>query len=341
MEQLKIVIISRHLYPKQSPRSFRTTDLALELARRGHSVTVYTLTGKYNYKEFSKKNNLEVRSIGHIITGLEHSDGTLRNNLIDKMLRRLLQRLIEYPLIKLAFKIPAILKKETNIDLLITIAHPHTIHWGTALAKKINKNFPSKWISDCGDPYMGDPANRKKYYYFKFIEKFWCNNTDFTTVPTVSSYSGYYPEFHAKIRVIPQGYDFTKTKISEETVNNQVPTFAYAGSIYPKYRDPTKFLNYISTLNINFKFIVYTNNFTFFSVYSKQFGDKLMIIPTIERSTLIFELSKVDFLVNFINNSDIQVPSKLIDYALTRRPVISISTSFPTDEMERFNEFEK
>ena len=36
----------------------------------------------------------------------------------------------------------------------------------------------------------------------------------------------------------------------------------------------------------------------------------------------------MDFLVNMENNSTIQSPSKLIDYYLTQRPIIDITTNF-------------
>jgi hypothetical protein len=36
----KILIISRSFYPMNSPRSFRTTELAKEMASNGHDITL-------------------------------------------------------------------------------------------------------------------------------------------------------------------------------------------------------------------------------------------------------------------------------------------------------------
>ena len=36
----------------------------------------------------------------------------------------------------------------------------------------------------------------------------------------------------------------------------------------------------------------------------------------------------MDFLVNFENRNNVQSPSKLIDYALTNRPILSVNPSF-------------
>ena len=45
----------------------------------------------------------------------------------------------------------------------------------------------------------------------------------------------------------------------------------------------------------------------------------------------------MDFLINIRNESTVQVPSKLIDYYLTHRPVLEISSAF--EEAEMFDAF--
>ena len=45
------------------------------------------------------------------------------------------------------------------MDMLITIAYPHSIHSGAARAKKkYSAIFPKTWICDCGDPFMLNPV---------------------------------------------------------------------------------------------------------------------------------------------------------------------------------------
>jgi len=41
----------------------------------------------------------------------------------------------------------------------------------------------------------------------------------------------------------------------------------------------------------------------------------------------------MDFLVNFENGTDIHSPSKLVDYALTKRPIISIDSDFSSKKI--------
>ena len=111
MDKLNILLISRIIYPALSPRAFRTTELARELARQGHNVTVYAVLGNYDYSDFEKETGVKIRNIGKMILGSGDSEGNHRYTLIDKILYHALHRLIEYPDIELMFKIPCIIKK--------------------------------------------------------------------------------------------------------------------------------------------------------------------------------------------------------------------------------------
>jgi bifunctional ADP-heptose synthase (sugar kinase/adenylyltransferase) len=44
----------------------------------------------------------------------------------------------------------------------------------------------------------------------------------------------------------------------------------------------------------------------------------------LERSALLYEMSKMDFVVNFENVGTAQTPSKLIDYFIIKKPILSI-----------------
>ena len=57
----------------------------------------------------------------------------------------------------------------------------------------------------------------------------------------------------------------------------------------------------------------------------------------IPRLELITEFSKMDFLVNINNATSNQIPSKLIDYTLTGRPIFSFSQD--KFEIEKFESF--
>lgn len=329
---MKIVIISRCILPAIAPRAFRATELAKCFAKKGHDVYLYAVLGHFNYEEFEKETQVKVCSLGKMRFAKQNSDSesSFGNSLLDRVLKRLFGRILEYPDVELAWKTKNVLKQQRDVDLLVTIAIPHPIHWGAAWAKKTHRDtFPKIWVSDCGDPYMGNTVGVKHPRYFQKIEDFWGMMTDYITIPVADGKKAYSVMVQNKILVIPQGFDFTNVKIDVPFKKNSCVKFAFAGAIYPKYRDPSKMLDYLSTLNdVDFQFVVYTKVKDFFEPYRKKLGNKLVLRDYVPRDQLLFDLSQMDFLINIINNSIVQVPSKLIDYYLTQRPIIDISSQF-------------
>ncbi len=335
--QKKILIISCRFFPSYSPRALRATELAIELAKQGHNVTIFAVLGKYNYQEFEKAHQIKVRNLGKMRFATLNSDGWQRRNILDKLLFRLFNRLLEFPDIEFMLKIPRIIRSEKDVDLLISIANPFPIHWGCALSKGLyNDCFPHTWVADCGDPYMFNKF-QKHPFYFKYFEKWFSKKADFITVPSANIVSAYYEESREKIKIIPQGFNFNDTPESDNYIKNSIPTFAYAGTLYKKNRDPTLFLNYLCTINIDFKFVIYTMDNELILPFLKRLGNKLEIRSYISRDQLLTQLSKMDFLLHIQNLNDYGSPSKLIDYALVKRPILKIASDFlPVKEINEF-----
>lgn len=335
---MRISIVCGYYYPQNTPRAFRAAELAEELVRRGHEVHVYTITGNSDYSDYKLSTGVSVVYLGCSKLGMTCTQGVTQVPFLSKVICKVFGRMLFLPYIEM---IRLIKKKISDIceetDLIISIAHPHSVHWGVAFAKKKVEHFPI-WISDCGDPFMGDPF--EKYpFYFKYIEKNWCKETDYITIPIEEGIESYYPEFRDKIRIIPQGFKLNELPV--EYKKNQVPTFAYAGAFYFNQRDPRKFLDYLRTLDKPFKFYIYSgkNAKNLLSSYCQAFGDKLVFVDSIPRKQLLLELARMDFLVNILNIGGVQQPSKLIDYSIARRPVINISSNCTKEEQDVFGEF--
>jgi glycosyltransferase involved in cell wall biosynthesis len=323
-----ILIVSNAFYPQNSPRSFRTTELVKELSRQGHRVTVYTLKNKEVHPKIEEAYNITIRDLGKLkFKSVSVNHGNRYISLFKRAISRSLLMLAEYPDVELMYLVAKALKNENGYDLLISVAAPFPIHWGVAKAISKNRRLASTWVADCGDPYMGDRVDSfRKLFYFKYIEQWFCRKADFIAVPTKGSIDAYYPEFHPKIRVIPQGFNLEETKIFKGIVNNKVPTFAYAGGFIPGIRDPRELLEFLCSYEHPFKFLVYTSNTAMVQPYVNASGNRIEIKPNIPREELLYELSTMDFLVNFNNGTTVQTPSKLIDYAIAGRPVLSIDT---------------
>lgn len=319
---MKILIISGHFYPQNTPRAFRTTALVKEYVRRGDHVTLYIPDHITGYEEIKQSYPFVLKRFRW---RQDHFSGS-KNKLI-KIFGRLLVYGIEYPDVFIYTDLQKVLRNESkDYDLLITIAAPHPIHWAIGKIYSNGIRLAKKWVADCGDPYMlAGTLTIPRPFFYKSFEKRWCRFCDFITVPIEGAKKGYYPEFASKIRIIPQAFDFTEVE-KVEYKKNEVPTFAYSGSLWPGSKDPSTLLDYLATLNESrFKFIIYTNNTDFLQKYKLVFGEKLVLNKFIPRLDLLKKLSAMDFLVNFEFSTNVQSPSKMIDYTLTGRPILSLN----------------
>lgn len=327
MTKKNILLISRSFYPINSPRSFRATELAVELAKQGNKVTVL-LPGNSktaDLENFATKNNLALAFYQPLVWST-FSKTSLLGNLSNKI-NRLLFLLFEYPNIEIFFKLPLYLKKiKKQYDLLITIAVPHENHWAVAKFQK-NKKIAKAWIADCGDPFMGNKLESiRAPFYFNRLENNFLKNADFITVPTSGAINAYNALYRNKFRVIPQGFNFDANEIAEYKTNPNKVIFAYAGGVAPTgIRSLNEFINYLLTKEeIDFEFHVFSKNINILEQFVAKSKGKIVLHNSIPRSELLFELSKMDFLVNLDNGMSTASPSKLIDYKLTKRPILNI-----------------
>jgi hypothetical protein len=335
----KILLVSNAFCPEISPRSFRATELAKEFCRQGHQVVVISKYRDHDYTDFLKEFPINFKMWGKPILPKPPDFKQKPFSFLSRGISRILSLLFEYPGIEEMFQVKKMLKYENGYDLMISFAVPYTIHWGVAWARSDNNPVAKTWVADCGDPYMFARLDSfKKPFYFKFLEINFCRKCDYISIPNKELKVQYYPQFISKIKEIPQGFNLKETKLYKGKSNHKKPVFIFAGSIIPGKRDLTKFLDFLSSLMIDFLFIIYTNQKEWYKKYKEALGEKLELKDYIERLLLIYEMSKADFLVNvdtiYDNHSHIEaVPSKLIDYALANRPILNINSAHLDKEL--------
>ena len=336
---VNIIVISQHLFPIQTPRAHRTTELIKELSIRGHSVTLFAVLGSYDYSSFSKKYDIKIKPISiYYQSKTYNSDGLKKRHMIDKILGRLLGKIFEFPNIEFKNRIPEIFKDVNKFDMLISISDPHHIHWGCAKAKiKYPQNFPKTWIADCGDPFMENGKTKDHYRYYSKYEKEFCSLCEYITVPVKQAKLAYYKDFHHKIKVIPQGFKFKLNhKVSKPS--NDVVTFLFAGTFVPRIRNPQFFFEYLCSIPIQFKFYIFTPYTNLIDKYIDPLKDKIVVRDFIPRNDLMSFINKMDFVINFENsNAESQLPSKLIDYAISKKPILSVNCD--SKDFQKTDEF--
>jgi len=330
----KILIVTAAFYPENSPRSFRATELAKEFSNQGHGVTLITVPRNHEQEVFCKERNIVLKHIHRLVfRDIVVSSGIL--GLIMRGLKRLLLMLFEYPEIEFTYRFKQVLQKESGYDLLISIAAPYPVHWGVAWARTTQHQIATTWVADCGDPYMGNESDSfKRLFYFGWIEKWMFRKVDKIAIPIETARSAYYKEFHTKISVIPQGVNFDEFKLfCNPYQENQVVSFAYAGTFIAGKRDPRKLLDYLISLPSDFRFYIYTGMHSWLSEYERLSKGRIIFKPYVSRKELIGILSQMDFLVNIENSTTTQAPSKLIDYYISGRPVLAVTSDDPRTEV--------
>ena len=333
----RILIVSRAFYPGNSPRAHRATELAKELSRQGHEVTVLTGAEK-EQADLAQDCGIQFIDLGKMTWPEIPLGWKEKPNLVFRALRRLLWMMFCYPEIQLSWRVASRLPENERYDCVISIAAPHAMHWGMAWCVVRGRKPAEVWVADCGDPFMGAENDTfSPAFYFRWLEKMFCRNADWITVPTEGAKEGYYSEFRDKLTVIPQGFRFEDyDHLRKLLPGTGVPRFAYAGHIIPGHRDPAKLLQYLAGYEGQFQFHIFTKSVDFIRPYASR-DSRILLHNFMPRDALLRELAGMDFLVNIENAGSKQTPSKLIDYWLCGRPVLNIrSFDFETRTVDQF-----
>lgn len=333
----KILIVSDACYPELTPRAFRTTELASELAREGYHVTLL-IPNRQVFLECPLQQ--EGLKIIYADTPVEHAGGNSvarRNRSIRKLVPRFAQRIILYFYCHELFAKynPGIYRRlmqlQEPFDAILSIAYPVAIH--RAVTQALHKNphlAGAVRIAEFSDPpFRGDVASSVFPAYNLFLKQ-WDKVFDYFTIPVKKALPCYTPYIDPKrIRIIPQGFDLDAIRIPPY-VPNPKPTFAYAGRFYTQIRDPEFFFEFLKGVESDFQFELYINylepRFAEMIRDAQQYvHGKIILHDALPRETLIQRLATADFLINFDNTTAHATPSKLIDYAMTHRPVLSFN----------------
>ncbi len=345
----RILIASYYFFPENVPRAFRTFELAKEFSRRGFDVRVVIPDTEFDYFSLEKKYNfsiIKLKTVEVLNCSYKKVRGSdfLNTGKFDNI-KRYVSRILYYffgeKKIQYSYKLCRYLNRiNEKFDYIISISYPVYVHFGIALASARNKNLADIKIADCGDPFYYHEMN-KLAFYFKYFEKWIFRRFDYITVPTRLAVQSYleYKSFD-RIKVIPQGFDFATVKLADYK-KNTVPTFGYAGAFLEIQRDPKQLFEYLIRLRFDFRFMIFftkpETSMKLISRYIDKLKNKIIIKYDIPREEVLFELSKCDFLINVENMSTNQVPSKLIDYMLVKRPVFSFAPDeFDPDEFDEF-----
>ncbi|WP_017379296.1 hypothetical protein [Paenisporosarcina sp. TG-14] len=332
----KILIVTHWFFPRNVPRAFRTKELVTELVKKGYLVDV--LIG--DYKQLVTAEEYHDKLFENKDVSNKHVAKISNNRLLSKIKDAVNYFVGDRFLLTTGFYLYKNINME-KYDTIIAIGLPFYVNFVTALKIRRHKKEGSVYIADWSDPFY-KTGDKMLAPYFNKLQIFACSQFNYITIPTKAAVS-YFTKFtsESKIKIIPQGFDFSAIKVVPYKKNKRV-TFGYAGIFYKDIRNPEKFLSFLTEINSDFVFVLYTITHgpiytDILLKYKEILGDRLQIHNLIPRNQCITMLSEMDFLINIENSTSNQIPSKLIDYSLSGRPILSFKQNeIPKDKIISF-----
>lgn len=243
-----------------------------------------------------------------------------------------------------------LIKEEGPFDVMISVSHPFSSHLVAKRAKA--KNPEIRWIADNGDPFSflkeSQPNNFDLYKNLNFTkeeEVFQCSDyASVTTNETKKVYKNLFSNIENKIKVIPPLIDeellnYIKRNGIKHRENTKLLNLVFTGTLYSKIRNPVFLLDLLEEVNriipnkIAMNFYGLTNDFDIRDL--KPYNYPIIFHGEVEKSQIIRQQISADVLVNIGNSTHYQLPSKIVDYALTGKPILNIS-SLKNDSSSNF-----
>ena len=330
---MKIHILTGHYTPQIHPRAFRASELALEFKRLGHDVTVTVLTEiiGFNYEEYAIQTGISIKNLGLYKHSLDESLVSKKSTFLTKTKEFVSEYFFAGRLFLNSKKIADLLEIEEGTELIITLSTPFMDILGVSkYIERLRNRKTFVAIADSGDPFYYSKQYGKAFWFY-WVEKNAYKQYDYLTIPVetaIPSYNKLIPT--DKIKIIPQAFNLTDTKLYEGSFGDPIK-FAYAGVFYWDIRNPEFLFKNLENLDIDFEFHIFMRYADaklneVLSHYPKL-QKRIRIRLSVPRKELLYELSAMHFLININNISNTQIPSKIIDYRIANRPILSFNSS--------------
>ena len=352
----KVLIISYSYAPDLSPRAFRWTAVSNYLAYLGFEVHV--LCAGAQIDNFGSDDNrlVIVHRVGDWLLSAaawvspkfskkiydpHAQSGFLFKTLILKLFRAV-WRALYWPDYACGWIIPAMLEArmlcaKNEYDWIISVSHPFSGHLVGMAAKRCSPR--SRWFVDIGDPYsqMREPSPNN-YFIYSYISRIVESRVisgatviSVTTDSTKALYESCFPESSGKVYVIPPLLslpNFTQTPLWR--VDGTI-RLVFVGTLYKKLRSPKYLLACVVALSRAFPASHF--DLHFFGLVN-DCGDDFLMVPDIPNCRVLLHglvcreeaaqaMNSADILVNIGNDSESQLPSKVIEYMATGKPILN------------------
>lgn len=356
---MKILIVVPLYVPAISPRAFRWSSIAEHWAATGHHVVVVAAWAP-SLDRIEERRSVRIVRVGSRIVGVPSVPLANRETPVEKrrgtwlgswlhrgarILNQLVWRRLYWPDYACLWYWPA--KKAVNeilsaerYDALISVSLPFTAHLVGLWAKQ---KFPNlRWIADTGDPFSfheATPTNNHALFarLNGACEERVTRHADSISVTTksiVGMYQHAFPSGAAKFRVIPPVLFRANARASDAARLGTSLSIkvVYVGIFYRKLREPGPFVDLFDQLAQRQSRAVEVHVFGEPTLLREALAPavnakKLFHLHgVVSRETIERVLEEADVLVNVGNVSSYQLPSKIVEYTATGKPILNIAS---------------
>lgn len=355
---MKLLIVSHAYPPVRNARAFRWSALAELWASRGWDVQVVTSVFP-GARSNEKLRAVEIHRVGPVLLENVRSllaplpsrvnSAPINRESPLSALRSLLRRIFRtihdatwkqvYWPDSTALWISAAQRKAAEIlavdphRRVITVSLPFSDH---LVGLRLKRHFAdTKWIVDIGDPFSimtESPVNNHRLYSRKnrtaeseVLEQ--SDAVSVTTAETLKLYAGTFPRVAGKIKVIPPLLIESPRTQGRPNPN----TLVFVGTLHRTVRSPSRVLTFFTGLLARsprpYELHFYGNYAECADMFARLSTDvkrHVHLHGVVDRSEAVTAMQSATALINIGNETDYQLPSKLVEYASIGKPIVNV-----------------
>jgi glycosyltransferase involved in cell wall biosynthesis len=364
----KVLIISFQYWPALNARAFRWTALAEDWARKGRDVHVVCArlpdrpaVEVVNGVKLHRVGNAWIERLRGAGVPIANNGTTAKRNAIRRVVTaaaRAIWHAIYWPDTSCTWYFAARGKARELVaalapEAVVSVSPAFTaVAVGRTLAAGKPKRF--HWLIDLGDPFSfaeeAPPNNLRLYRRLNVRFERGCfaaaDSVSVTTGDTRDRYAALFPESAHKIAVIPPLVALPEAGSGiENGLRSDRRRLAFLGRLYPTIRRPDFLLALFAAFaegpgGERYELHFYGETWecqASFAPYGHMLGRNLFLHGPVPRDRAASAMRSADFLINIGNDTRYQLPSKIVEYAMTGRPILNLAPR-PDDSSARFLE---
>ena len=334
----RILIVTHQFIPHQSPRTTRWKLLYDELIESGYDVTV--ITGTLQLSEDPNIKYIGNKKASGIVKNLRIQSNIKQDSSYKNYLYKLLKKIYRFFYKFFAwpdytmFWIFSIWKNRKKIDidydLIISVSLPFSSH---VAAYIINIDKNKKWIMDIGDPFSlktnAFENNRYLYkslnYYFenKFYKK--AHQVVFTHQESADEHKLFFNMPENKVTIGSPISTFSQELFQKSVSFNYETkpiTIGYFGVLTKGVRSPSQVLKFFQQTDFVLHWYTNSDSKEMIKQNKIDFNRNKLFDMVTRNEALEKMVTSLHCLLSIGNLNPAQLPSKIIEYISTGKPVL-------------------